>query len=150
MYDKTQASLSDLMESTIEMNQKLRNKESILGKRKYSSISGGNEILNQVCHIQIALFFNMMFCKNWTEFVSERTKVFDQTWESVKHGMGGNNPNVALNTVMQDTDRLLNRSRAKKSFAGLRIGEDESKKTDCEQYDDTGLYQCKIILLVLF
>ena len=89
-------------------------------------------------------FFNMMFCKNWTEFVSERTKVFDQTWESVKHGMGGNNPNVALNTVMQDTDRLLNRSRAKKSFAGLRIGEDESKKTDSEQYDDTGLYQCKI------
>jgi len=125
MYDKTQTSLSDLMESTIEMNQKLRNKESILGKRKYSSISGGNEILNQ----------------NWTEFVSERTKVFDQTWESVKHGMGGNNPNVALNTVMQDTDRLLNRSRAKKSFAGLRIGEDESKKTDSEQYDDTGLYQ---------
>ena len=57
MYDKAQASLSDLMESTIEMNQKLRNKESILGKRKYSSISGGNEILNQVCHIQIALFF---------------------------------------------------------------------------------------------
>lgn len=55
--------------------------------------------------------------------------------------MGGNNPNVALNTVMQDTDRLLNRSRAKKSFAGLRIGEDESKKTDSEQYDDTGLYQ---------
>ena len=48
MYDKTQASLSDLMESSIEMNQKLRNKESILGKRKYSSISGGNEILNQV------------------------------------------------------------------------------------------------------
>ena len=82
--------------------------------------------------------------KNWNEFVSERTKVFDQTWESVKHGMGGNNPNVALNTVMQDTDRLLNRSRAKKSFAGLRIGEDESKKTDSEQYDDTGLYQCKI------
>jgi len=144
MYDKAQASLSDLMESTLEMNQKLRNKESILGKRKYSSISGGNEILNQVCHIQIALFFNMMFCKNWIEFVSERTKVFDQTWESVKHGMGGNNPNVALNTVMQDTDRLLNRSRAKKSFAGLRIGEDESKKTDSEQYDDTGLYQCKI------
>ena len=61
--------------------------------------------------------------------------------------MGGNNPNVALNTVMQDTDRLLNRSRAKKSFAGLRIGEDESKKTDSEQYDDTGLYQCKIWLL---
>ena len=61
--------------------------------------------------------------------------------------MGGNNPNVALNTVMQDTDRLLNRSRAKKSFAGIRIGDDESKKTDSEQYDDTGLYQCKILLL---
>ena len=59
MYDKTQASLSDLMESTIEMNQKLRNKESILGKRKYSSISGGNEILNQVIfHIRIASIFN--------------------------------------------------------------------------------------------
>ena len=145
MYDKAQASLSDLMESTLEMNQKLRNKESILGKRKYSSISGGNEILNQVIfHIRIASFFNVIIFKNWNEFVSERTKVFDQTWESVKHGMGGNNPNVALNTVMQDTDRLLNRSRAKKSFAGLRIGEDESKKTDSEQYDDTGLYQCKI------
>ena len=48
MYDKTQASLSDLIESSIEMNQKLRSKESILGKRKFSSISGGNEILNKV------------------------------------------------------------------------------------------------------
>ena len=48
MYDKTQASLSDLIESSIQMNQKLRSKESILGKRKFSSISGGNEILNKV------------------------------------------------------------------------------------------------------
>ena len=48
MYNKTQSTLSELIESSIEMNQNLRKKETVLGKRKYSSISGGNEIQNQV------------------------------------------------------------------------------------------------------
>ena len=50
---------------------------------------------------------------------------------------------MAINTILQDPDRLLRRSRMKKSFAGIRLGETAELKEDCEQYDDTGLYQCK-------
>ena len=52
---------------------------------------------------------------------------------------------MAMNTILQDTDRLLRRSRIKKSFAGIRLGEKIEEKQDSEQYDDTGLYQGKRI-----
>ena len=82
--------------------------------------------------------------KSWSNFVSKRQKTFESSWESVKHGSsGGNNPNVAINTILQDTDRLIKRSRIKKTFSGNRIGEKIEEKHDTEQYDDTGVYQGK-------
>ena len=81
--------------------------------------------------------------RSWDEFTGRRRSAFDSTWESVKHSMTGNsatNPNVALSSIMNENERLLRRSKMKKTNAGVRCGETEDEKQDPEQYDDTGLY----------
>merc|ERR1711892_280284 len=80
--------------------------------------------------------------RSWAEFTQQRRSAFDQTWESVKHSMnqGATHPNVALASIMGENERLIRRSRMKKTNQGVRCGESQEEKEDHEQYDDTGLY----------
>ena len=41
---------------------------------------------------------------------------------------------------MNENERLIRRSKMKKTNSGIRCGEVEDEKFDAEQYDDTGLY----------
>jgi len=81
--------------------------------------------------------------EDWNEFSEKRKRIFSSTWESVKHGSSGQDPNVAVNSILSDPDRLLRRCQLKKSFPNRRLGQDKEKieQLDSEQYDDTGLYQ---------
>ena len=55
---------------------------------------------------------------------------------------GGNDPNKAVNAIMADPERLLRRSRLRKSFTTRRLGsENNDAEQDEDHYDDTGLYQ---------
>ncbi|CAG5083501.1 Oidioi.mRNA.OKI2018_I69.PAR.g10393.t1.cds [Oikopleura dioica] len=79
--------------------------------------------------------------KFWGVITNQRQTVFAKTWESVQHS-GGNDPNKAVNAIMADPDRLLRRSRLRKSFTARRLGvEENDAEQDEEHYDDTGLYQ---------
>ena len=79
--------------------------------------------------------------KFWGVITNQRQSVFAKTWESVQHS-GGNDPNKAVNAIMADPDRLLRRSRLRKSFTTRRLGsENNDAEQDEEHYDDTGLYQ---------
>ena len=83
--------------------------------------------------------------KDWDQFCEKRRRVFSSTWESVKHGSSGQDPNVAVNSILSDPERLTRRCQLKKSFPNRRLGQDKDKieQQDAEQYDDTGLYQGK-------
>ena len=135
-YAEVQEKILDAFVSMAKVTKKLNESNAEVKCERFNSSSAFSNKVPNSCHLYLTILN-----KFWGVITNQRQSVFAKTWESVQHS-GGNDPNKAVNAIMADPDRLLRRSRLRKSFTTRRLGlENNDAEQDEEHYDDTGLYQ---------
>lgn len=146
---KTRIRLQKLMQSAALLPKyaKMNEFESRSGDQSQMLLKETRDLLSNLAtktdHLTTLMSGKIGEKRSWDGFTQRRRSAFDSTWDSVKHSMSGNSathPNVALASIMNENERLIRRSKMKKTNSGIRCGEVEDEKFDAEQYDDTGLY----------